>query len=426
MKCYFKETMKYLLRCYPVIRLYIKEIDRMYDMSNEQIRSRNEQRFLGIFRKAYSKSSFYRELYTREGIELEDIKSLDDIKKLPVITKEMIKQHALEMITVPKWKLLSNRTSGTTGTPLTVYESWDSIWREQAYFYCYRKRCGYVYGETLASLRGNLGKKDTVMYVHISHTLFLSSYNINSTTAELYYKALLKKHPKAIEGYPSSLYNLARVFADKGYTCNIPLCFTSSENLMDYQRYLIEKQFNTQVYDHYGTTERSIRLSENFDHDGYFEDPGYSVNEYTDDGEVTTSLINSSFPLIRYKSYDIIELKESVHGCKRNFIKKINGRSVGCIKGKDGSVYNNAALTFILTYSNNIRYAQFIQEKSGKLILNIVTDKKFDSANMDELRSLIDRKVGLSNFDLEICEIEEKDLIYTSRNKFNYVISHFE
>ena len=52
MKKYLKETAKYLLRCYPVIRPYIKRIDAMYEMSSEELKRRNEERFLNIFRSA--------------------------------------------------------------------------------------------------------------------------------------------------------------------------------------------------------------------------------------------------------------------------------------------------------------------------------------------------------------------------------------
>lgn len=44
-KKYLKETAKYLLRCYPVIRTYIKRVDAMYEMSNEELKKRNEERF---------------------------------------------------------------------------------------------------------------------------------------------------------------------------------------------------------------------------------------------------------------------------------------------------------------------------------------------------------------------------------------------
>ena len=422
MNKYLKESIKYLLRSYPVIYPYVKEVERMYNMSHDELQERNERIFLNIFRKAYTKSSFYHKLYTEAGIKLEDIKCLGDISKLPVVTKDMILHQSDALLTTSKWKLLKNRTSGTTGTPLTVFEDWKSIWKEQAYFYCYRKRCGYIYGQPLVSLRGNLGKKDTMMYVHISNTLYLSSYNINEQTVGAYYKGIEKRSPQAIEGYPSSLYNLALLLKDKGLYCNIPVCFTSSENLLDFQRQLIEERFQTKIFDHYGTTERTIRISESIRHDGYFEDPGYSINEYLKDRVVSTSLINSAFPLIRYQSSDVVILKENTKD-ERVSIDRIQGRSGNCIKGKDGSIYNNAALTFILTYSHNIRYAQFIQKKNGKVLLNIVPEAVFSSQNLDELKQMIDLKIGLSNLELEINLIKEQDLIYTTRNKYSYIIS---
>ena len=422
MNKYLKESIKYLLRSYPVIYPYVKEVERMYNMSHDELQGRNEREFLKIFRKAYTKSSFYHKLYTEAGIKLEDIKCLGDISKLPVVTKDMILHQSDALLTTSKWKLLKNRTSGTTGTPLTVFEDWKSIWKEQAYFYCYRKRCGYIYGQPLVSLRGNLGKKDTMMYVHISNTLYLSSYNINEQTVGAYYKGIEKRSPQAIEGYPSSLYNLALLLKDKGLYCNIPVCFTSSENLLDFQRQLIEERFQTKIFDHYGTTERTIRISESIKHDGYFEDPGYSINEYLKDRVVSTSLINSVFPLIRYQSSDVVILKENTKD-ERVSIDRIQGRSGNCIKGKDGSIYNNAALTFILTYSYNIRYAQFIQKKNGKVLLNIVPEAVFSSQNLDELKQMIDLKIGLSNLELEINLIKEQDLIYTTRNKYSYIIS---
>ena len=422
MNKYLKESIKYLLRSYPVIYPYVKEVERMYNMSHDELQERNERIFLNIFRKAYTKSSFYHKLYTEAGIKLEDIKCLGDISKLPVVTKDMILHQSDALLTTSKWKLLKNRTSGTTGTPLTVFEDWKSIWREQAYFYCYRKRCGYTYGQPLVSLRGNLGKKDTMMYVHISNTLYLSSYNINEQTVWAYYKGIEKRSPRAIEGYPSSLYNLALLLKDKGLYSNIPVCFTSSENLLDFQRQLIEERFHTKIFDHYGTTERTIRISESIKHDGYFEDPGYSINEYLKDRVISTSLINSAFPLIRYQSSDVVILKENTKD-ERVSIDRIQGRSGNCIKGKDGSIYNNAALTFILTYSHNIRYAQFIQKKNGKVLLNIVPEAVFSSQNLDELKQMIDLKIGLSNLELEINLIKEQDLIYTTRNKYSYIIS---
>lgn len=422
-KKYIKESIKYILRSKVCIRKYINDVERLYEMSPEELRARNERCFLELFNKAYDNSSFYQKLYSDAGIKKEDIKSLEDIKKLPIITKDMIKAHAEEIRIAPKWKLIKNHTSGTTGTPLMVYEDWPSIWREQAYFYCYRKRCGYTYGQPIVSLRGNLEKKDLYMKVHISNTLYLSSYNINPQTTELYYNQIVKHNPVAIEGYPSSLYSLALMMRDKGLQLHIPVAFTSSESLLDYQRELIEKQFDTQIYDHYGTTERTIRLSESFNHNGYFEDPGYSINEYTEDGEITTSLINYSFPLIRYKGNDVIELMEATEENPQVIVKKIQGRKSSYLIGKDGTEYSGALLTRVFKDISTIDNAQFVQEKKGEVKLNYVPGNGFTKEDEQKLKNAVIEQLGESNFEFHFNVISSSDIIYTSRGKFNYIVN---
>lgn len=423
-KKYIKETIKYALRSKPVIRNYIQEVEAMYQMSPSDLKKRNEKRFITIFRKAYDKSSFYHQLYSEAGIKKEDIKSLDDIVKLPVITKEMIKKHGGEMLTEPAWKLLKNHTSGTTGTPLLVYESWSSIWWEQAYFYCYRKRCGYIYGQPIVSLRGNLEKEDTYMKIHLSNTLYLSSYNINNKTIQTYYKQIVKHKPIAIEGYPSSLYALALQLRDQGLQLHIPVAFTSSESLLDHQRELIEKQMGTKVYDHYGTTERTIRLSESVGHDGYYEDPGYSINEYTDDGEITTSLINEAFPLLRYQGNDVMELIDTIDDrIPQIKVKRVQGRKSSCLVGKDGTIYSGALLTRVFKNIVTIDEAQFVQREKGQVELNVVAGKNFSDRDLQTLKNAVIAQLGADNFDIGINMVNADALIYTSRGKFNYVLN---
>lgn len=426
MKKYIKETIKYVLRSKPIIGKYILEVERMYAMSPDELRARNEKRFLEIFRKAYDNSSFYHQLYSDAGISKADVKGLNDLQRLPIITKEMVKAHGEKMLTEPKWKLLKNHTSGTTGTPLMVYESWASIWWEQAYFYCYRKRCGYTYGQPLVSLRGNLEKDETYLKVHISNTLYLSSYNINDKTINVYYQQIMKHQPVAIEGYPSSLYALALQLRDHGLELHIPVAFTSSETLLDYQRELIEKQMGTQIYDHYGTTERTIRLSESLNHNGYYEDPGYSINEYTEDGEITTSLINDAFPLIRYQGNDVMDLMDSSEDHAQVKIKSIQGRKSSCLVGKDGSRYSSALLTRVFKDIVTIDEAQFIQKERGKVNLNIVVGEQFSDKDMQTLRQAVEYQLGVDNFDLSIAKVSKEDIIYSERGKFSYVLNQMK
>ena len=426
-KKYIKESLKYLLRSSFFINKYVKEIDALYEMTPMELKKRNEKRFLEIFNKAFTSSAYYRNLCKSVGVtSIDDIKHLEDIKKLPVLNKDLLKKHGKELLTRNEHGLIKNHTSGTTGTPLTVWQDWTSVWREQAYFVCYRKRCGYNYGEPIVSLRGNLGKNEISLKVHISNTLFLSSYNINAYTAKKYHQLIEKHRPKAIEGYPSSLYSLALVLSDLGLECHIPLAFTSSETMHDYQKILIEKVFHTQIYDHYGTTERSIRLEESFDHDGYFEDPGYGIEEYHNNYVLTTSLINEVFPLIRYQTNDAIKLRTCASPTKTYSptIERIEGRSISYIVGKDGTKYSDSALTFIFKKVHGIRFAQFVQNKIGKVIVNMVVEPTFNDDDKKCILKYINQTVGTENMDIEVRLIPESELQYTKRNKLALVVSN--
>lgn len=420
MKKYLKETAKYLLRCYPVIRTYIKRVDAMYEMSNEELKKRNEERFLYIFRRAYDKSPFYHRLYTEAGIKKEDIKCLEDIKKLPVITKDMVKKYASEMLTVPKWQLMAGHTSGTTGTPLTVYSSWSSIWWNQAYTYSARLRNGFKYGQPLVSLRGNLDRNTMYMKVHVSNTLYLSSYCINKDTIKNYYDLIIRHKPVAIEGYPSSLYTLALCMSEAGLKLDIPVAFTSSETLLDYQRTLIEKQLGTEIYDNYGMTEQTIYLQEAFNHQGYYELPGYSINEYLEDGEICTSLTNEAFPLIRYRSNDVIEIAELNIDSPQIIVKSVEGRKEDFLICKDGARIQR--LDFIFKGVNHVKYGQLIQENNGFLNVNIVPAGGFSKLDEMTVENNVLKRIGKGSIDFKINLVKESDLVYTKRGKFKFLI----
>lgn len=428
-KNYIKESLKYILRSPIVVRKYINEVDQLYNISPEELRKRNERRFLKIFRRLYNSSAYYAELCKVGGVfSANDIRHLEDIVKLPILTKEMIKAHGEELLTRRKRGLIKNHTSGTTGTPLTVYEDWPALWREQAYLYCYRKRCGYTYGEPLVSLRGSLPRKDISLKVHVSNTLYLSVYNINTDTAEQYDQLIIKHKPKAIEGYPSALYSLALVLKDKGLECHIPITFTSSETLFDYQHRLIEDIFHTQIFDHYGTTERTISLEEAFDHNGYFESPGYGIEEYHDGYILSTSLINEVFPLIRYRTDDRMVLKTGVTKSTEGFIpadgiQAIDGRAIAYIIGKDGTEYSDSGLTFLFKVINGVRFAQFVQTRKGETDLNIVPDNTFSDEDKRFLLHQLDEKIGLSNMDINIHLIKEEGLHKSKRGKLALVVN---
>lgn len=417
-KKYLRESAKYLLRSPFVIRKHIRKVESLYKLSPEELRDYEEKQFLKLVHYAYEHSPFYRKLYDQVGVDISGITSLDDIQKLPIITKEMVRKHSEEFLTVPLRKVMKGHTSGSTGTPLHFYYDWDTVHCSRAYDYVVRFGLGFKMGEKLVSLRGNLDKNDFRLKVHAANTLYLSSYNINAQNIEKYYEAIKNFKPKAIEGYPSSLYSLALFMKAKNLELNVGIIFTSSETLFDYQRNLIERQFNGEIYDHYGMSERVIYLTETKDHSGYLLAPGYSIAEVVPDGEICTSLINFAFPLIRYKSTDILEVDSNEK--RQLLVKQIVGRVDDYIIAKDGS--HLTRIDFIED-GKNIIACQWVQSKAGELEVRIVPDEDFKDEDLEFVRKQTLNKIGADNIDLTVKLCKMEDMILTARGKFKLIVN---
>lgn len=429
---YFKETAKYMLRSKPVIARQIKEVERLYRMSPAELADYRNERFMHIFRKAITRSPFYGKLYADHGISIDDIKSVDDISRLPEITSSMFRANPKELLTRSPRGLVTAHTSGTTGTPLTVYESWDSLWREQAYFVIYRRLCGYEYGQPLVSLRGNLRGDCLSLKVDVSNTLYLSSFLLNEEHVQQYVDLIRKHRPRAIEAFPSSLHNLALLMRDHGIKLDIPIAFTSSETMYPNQQRLIEETFNCHIYDHYGSTERTLGIEQHPELPGYFECPGYAVAEYYPDHVTSTSLINDAFPLIRYRLDDVIipASNPDLSPITRNGIKvppptieAIQGRYIANLKTSDGTRISDSALTFLFKEVKNVCQAQFVQTVPGKVVLNIVPEPGFGEKDKKYILSQIDSLIGLDKLEVDFRLVQRDGLTYTSRNKLPLVVS---
>lgn len=425
-KLFWREYAKHALRSEPLIRHCMNEVDSLYAMTTQQLACRNNDRFMQLFKTAYEKSSFYHQLYESRGVTPAQIHSLDDLHKLPVITKEDVRKHAQHMRVSPTWRLLSNRTSGTTGTPLRIYEEWHTVWIEEAYLKYYRKKCGFNHGhDLLVSIRGQLDRKHQSIYIPNSHCLFLSSFNMNEHTGKHYYNLVKQYSPRAIEGYPSAIYRLCQVWDKLGLYLQIPLTFTSSETLTPQVRAYIEHFLHTSIFDHYGNTERSTALSETFNHQGYFEVPGYGINEFQEQGIITTSLINPSFPLIRYQVDDKVTLCSNHNSCSviAPIAQSIDGRTSQAIVGKDGTPFNGASLTYLAKNIPNAQVVQLVQDNVGCMTVNIVPANATKSIDMNKTHAIINKLMGGDNIDCTIKIITSNQLIYSTCNKLQFIVN---
>ncbi len=382
------------------------------------LRTLQEQRFVTLVQRAYRKSPFYRHLYDLHGVDISKVKALSDIERLPVITKDTIRNHVGAIFIGSRLNRSTAHTSGTTGSPMTLFRDYQSITKEAAYLWAHRISFGYEVGMKTVTLRGNLGKKQMELYDPHSNILYLSSYNLSPNNAEWYYERIRKFAPHAILAYPSSLATLANYFGLMGKSLRVPLSFTSSETLYTHQREKVENVFNTRIVDWYGNAERTIALEQNA-LGLYDELPLYSINEFQGNHAITTGLINQSFPLIRYQVDDIFVVSDS-EASKPKVVESIQGRSNDYLVLPDGS--HVGLLCNTMKGINHMLFAQIVQREASGFTVNVVVDDDFCPEDEHQIRSNISQRVG-DDVPFNIAYIDESEIIKSPTGKYKLIVN---
>ena len=394
----------------------LKKIKEYESMSSSQLDDLEASLFSLQVKNAYQKSSFYNDLYNKHGVNISQIQSKDDLHKLPIITKNEIKDRVDDLYVGNRFKH-TTYTSGTTGSPLKVYYSLDCVLNEASYNEVFRNKAGHNYGDRIISLRGALDGTVKEYFDKYNNILYLSSYHLNSENAQWYYDKITNFNPKSILAYPSSLEALTNILVNKGLEVYIPTAFTSSETLYPHQQDKIEAGLNTKVYDRYGNAERTISLVQYEHRDAYSFPKLYSINEFVKKGEIiTTGLINKQFPLIRYLVNDVIEVNSN------NKVIQIGGRVDDCLVTKDGLIIGSAAMSLAFKKVPNILISQIIQDNIDGIKVSIVVNDSFTLDNKEFLLKEIKQRVG-KTVKIDIYIVDENQILKSNKNKYKLIIS---
>lgn len=417
------------------------ELEKTQYYSKSQLIEYQTSRFLNIVAHAYQTVPYYKQLFDTHGIRPSNIQSLDDAKRIPLLTKDDIKNNFNNLISSKfhKKELVMGGTSGTTGTPLKVL--WDQNtciytnavdWRQKAWG-------GVFYGDKIAQLLGRpivstkRNKKPFWQMDHLHNQLWMSSFHLSDENLVHYIDKLASSKTVAIEGYPSTLYILAEYMNRNNIVLPMKAAFSSSETLLSFQKEAIQKAFSCDLSDFYGLAERTVFATEckfhagkhlNFEY-GYTEivnDDGNQVNEGEKGYLVATSLQNYGMPIIRYKTTDITQFKDGICECGRHMlrIEDITTKAEDIVVTPEGKMISASVLTHPFKMVNGITMSQIIQEQPNHITLKLVTDERY---NKDEENSLLKNfryRVG-DKIDIKI-EIVT-DIPRTKSGKYRWVIS---
>ena len=422
-------------------KVILNELDETQYYTPDQIMEYQTNAFLKLINHSYNTVPYYTQLFNSIKLKPSDIKSLDDITKIPILTKETVKDnlHLLISSNFKKSSLYSGGTSGTTGSPLKVLWDQNTCIYTNAIDWRQKKWAGITYGAKVAVILGRpiISTKRTSKpfwqhnYVH--NQLWMSSFHLNDINMMHYVTKLNKFKPEAIEGYPSTLYIIASYLNRNNITIPLKAALTSSETLHDFQREAISKAFSCPVFDFYGLAERVVFATECLHHEGKHLNFEYGYTEILDDNDnpvpignkgylVSTSLQNYGLPLIRYKTSDITSFIPETCACGRHMprIQNISTKVEDIIVTPSGNMISSSSLTHPFKLINGIRKSQIIQDDINNIRLRIVTDSTFNDSDKNVLLDNFKYRVGSDiNITVEVLD----DIKSEKSGKYRWVIS---
>jgi len=241
----------------------------------------------------------------------------------------------------------------------------------------FRARAGYKTGDSIASFIGRkiINYNNEIppfwRYNKTDNQLIFSFWHVSEKTIDSYIDKLIQFKPKFIHGYPSFITLIAEYVFNKNIIIDsVKAIFTSSENLLDYQRAIIEKAFNAKVFDRYGSAEMVVSASQ-CEYGKYHVNPMLGYMEIINNRIVGTTFHNYAMPLIRYDIGDMC-----TKGVQWGYIKKINGRNVSIFKTKTGNLIDGEYFTHLFYMKDWVKKFQVVQNDYENLTIKIVLNNK--------------------------------------------------
>ncbi len=381
----------------PETERLVEEVFERETWSSERWRSWSEERLAFVLDRAATQVPYYRAIWQRRRVR-GDGRSWEQLENWPLLEKEQLRRTPRAFVADdcnPR-SMTVEHTSGSTGTPLTLWRSRSTI-RARYALYEARHRRWYAVTrhDRWAMVGGRLvvpaGQQEPPFWVWNAglHQLYLSAYHLSPEWIPHYIEALLRHRVHYIWGYPSSLYALAQGVSERQESnLKLSVAIANAEPVFAYQRRMIERAFGCPLRETYGMVELVAGAGEcghgklhQWPEMGQIEvfqgDQPTAGNETGD--FVCTSLLDADMPLIRYRVGDRGRLPDHSTPCpcgrRLPFLTQVEGRSDDVLYTRDGRAVGR--LDPVFKADLPIREAQVVQESLRRVRIIYVPTPEF-------------------------------------------------
>ncbi|MBR5388906.1 MAG: phenylacetate--CoA ligase [Clostridia bacterium] len=377
-------------------RYYQKEAETM---PLDSLRKLQSEKLVKQVKHVYENVPYYRALMDKKGVKPQDIRGIDDLYKLPFITKSDLREtYPYGMLAVPLRDCVRiQSTSGTTGKRVIAYYTQEDIelWEDC----CAR-----------AIVAAGGGKEDVVQVCY-GYGLFTGGPGLNggshkvgsltlpmsSGNTERQIQFMMDLKSTILCCTPSYAAFIGESLKEKGYkpedNC-LKAGIFGAEPWTEEMRRDIEKSLGIKAYDIYGLTETSGPgvAFECEEQNGMHINEDHFIAEIIDpdtgevlpEGEkgelVFTSLDKKAFPLLRYRTRDICVLSRKPCSCGRTFVRmaKPMGRSDDMLIIRGVNVFPSQIETVLLNEGYTPNYMIEVDRVNNTDTLDVYVELSAD------------------------------------------------
>ena len=422
---------------------YYRFLEKSQWYPQEQLLEYQLGELQNLLAHAYDQTAYYRRVFDDLDAKPQDIKSLEDFARLPILDKQLIREHGPDMVARDHvGRTINKSTGGSTGEPLRFeYTHLSYEWRMAIRMRGYGwsgcrdgEKTAYIWGAAIDEPTFKQRIKEGIDN-GLRRWKYFNCFHLDPQMVRDVGKALHRFSPNAIVGYATPTYNLALSAREQGVSMpRVKAVVTAAERVQDYQREVIEEVFGCKVYSTYGSREFMLVASECEAHNGMHVNVENIVAEIVHDdarldpngpGElVITDLHNFGMPFIRYKIGDLgVPSKVTECPCGRGLpmIRDVEGRLLDTILTKEGKMVPGEFFPHLAKEFEGIRRFQVTQNEIDRLIIKIVPNGQFEGDPLQRFKDEIVKVVGpTTQLDIQFVD----DIPLTATGKFRVTVSN--
>jgi phenylacetate-CoA ligase len=327
------------------------------------IKQLQEQKLQDLLRYLDRHSPFYRQLFSANNINVEQIQTMADLRSIPTTTKEDLQKQNDQFLCVGRNRIIEyTSTSGTLGSPVTVALTENDLVRlahnEYGSFQCADGSPADIYQLMLTLDRQFMAG---MAYYSGIRKMGAGIIRVGPGVPSLQWETIFRIRPTAIVGVPSFILKLIQFAGEHRIPVNESsvkkaICIGENIRNTDFSLNILGKKitdsWNIRLYSTYASTEMQTAFTECGQGRGGHLQPELLIVELLDEfnnpvtpgqpGEVTiTTLGIEAMPLLRYKTGDICSYVDEPCACGRNTLRlsPVFGRKKQMIKFKGTTLY---------------------------------------------------------------------------------------